>query len=71
MSGDEFLTTKALAAKTGTSEVFWNMARCKGGKHTPPFFRVGRNIRYRWSDVQAWLDARQHKSTSEYPNQAA
>ena len=65
MSEDEFLDTKALAARTGTSEAFWNIGRCKGGKHTPLFFRVGRSIRYRWSDVQSWLDARQHNSTSE------
>ncbi len=22
----------------------------------PPGYRVGRHVRYRWSDVQAWLD---------------
>ena len=24
----------------------------------PPSMRVGRSIRYRWEDVDAWLDAR-------------
>lgn len=23
----------------------------------PPYIRVGRHARYRWSDVEAWLDA--------------
>lgn len=22
----------------------------------PPGYRVGRHVRYRWSDIQAWLD---------------
>jgi len=24
----------------------------------PPGFRVGRHLRYRWSDVQAWIERR-------------
>ena len=24
----------------------------------PPAFRVGRHLRYRWSDVQAWIQQR-------------
>lgn len=32
----------------------------------PPFLKVGRHVRYRPSDVKAWLDARAYKSTAEY-----
>lgn len=26
--------------------------------HGPPGFRVGRHVRYRWADVQAWIQQR-------------
>ena len=28
--------------------------RCEG----PPAFRVGRHLRYRWSDVERWIEGR-------------
>ncbi len=30
--------------------------RCRG--EGPPGFRVGRHLRYRWGDVQAWIRQR-------------
>lgn len=32
----------------------------------PKFIRVGRSIRYRFEDIQAWLALREASSTSEY-----
>lgn len=33
----------------------------------PAFIRVGaRNIKYRWSDVHAWLEANTHTTTDDY-----
>ncbi len=29
----------------------------------PTFIKVGRNVRYRWSDVASWLAARSHSTT--------
>lgn len=29
----------------------------------PKFIRVGRRVRYRWTDVEAWLDANTRIST--------
>ena len=29
----------------------------------PEFVKVGRNVRYRWSDVQAWLASQRRSST--------
>lgn len=33
----------------------------------PPGYRVGRHVRYRWSDIQAWLDGR----TDDIPREHA
>lgn len=35
----------------------------------PKFIRTGRVIRYRMSDVEAWLDQNTHESTDEYTDQ--
>lgn len=33
----------------------------------PAFVRVGaRNIKYRWADVHAWIEANTHTSTDDY-----
>ena len=37
--------------------------RCRGGG--PPFIRVGRLVRYRPEDVEAWIESRRVSSTSE------
>jgi predicted DNA-binding transcriptional regulator AlpA len=29
----------------------------------PPFIKLGRSVRYRWSDVEAWLDANTRTQT--------
>jgi len=51
----EYLDEKALCALLGISSVTatkWR-AKAKG----PPFIKVGRLVRYRRSDVDAWLRA--------------
>lgn len=62
---DEWIDTAELAKRTNTSEIAWAKRRMVGGKSTPNFFKIGRNVRYRWSDVEAWLESRQRNSTSE------
>lgn len=37
--------------------------RCRGGG--PPWIRVGRLVRYRPQDVEAWIESRRVCSTSE------
>lgn len=39
--------------------------RCDGSG--PVFFRIGRRVRYRCADIQAWLDARRRTSTAAMP----
>ncbi len=55
-SPSEYLDEKRLCADPGISSVTatkWR-AKAKG----PPFIRVGRLVRYRRSDVEAWLASR-------------
>jgi predicted DNA-binding transcriptional regulator AlpA len=48
---------------TGRARSTWQKARLTGDG--PPFIRIGRLVRYRASDVEAWLAARpSHRSTS-------
>jgi predicted DNA-binding transcriptional regulator AlpA len=52
---EPLLTDDDLERLTGRKRSTWQKARLKGGG--PPFIRIGRLIRYRPSEVQAWLDA--------------
>jgi predicted DNA-binding transcriptional regulator AlpA len=62
---DELINTKQLARLTNTSEIIWAKRRMLGEPHTPRWYALGRSVRYRWSDVEAWLESRQRQSTSE------
>ncbi len=50
---------EALAVPARTLEAW----RCRGGG--PPFVRIGRHVRYRLRDLQAWIEERTFKSTAE------
>ena len=58
------LTTAQAAGVLGLSARTLEQLRVKGGG--PPHFALGRRaVRYRRSDLDAWLDARRRKSTSD------
>lgn len=38
---------------------YWASYRPDDG---PPFIKVGRRVRYRWADVDAWLTAQERRS---------
>ena len=59
----EYSDSRQTAERIGLSESFLNKARVTGGG--PPYLKVGKAVRYRWSDVEAWLQARTRRSTSE------
>lgn len=65
VAADEWLTTADLARITNTSVSFWEKLRVRGGKDSLPYSYIGRRVRYRRADVDAWLSARSKKSTSE------
>jgi predicted DNA-binding transcriptional regulator AlpA len=63
--GDELLTTDQVAEWFGVSCQWFEHRRNAGDG--PPYERIARSIiRYRRSKVRAWLDARSHRSISEY-----
>lgn len=63
---DHLLTTKEAAALLGVSKAFLERDRWAGA--TIPFIRVGnRGVRYRESDLLAYINARICMSTSMTP----
>jgi predicted DNA-binding transcriptional regulator AlpA len=58
------LRTDQAAEVLGFSPRALEAWRCRGGG--PRYVRVGRSIRYRPSDLEAWTQARLCSSTSEY-----
>lgn len=63
MSFGEYLSVSDLAEYTGISTSTWNKRRLTG--NTPPFCSIGRTVRYRRSDVDAWMEAHRRRSTSD------
>jgi predicted DNA-binding transcriptional regulator AlpA len=62
---DDLLPTVQVADWIGVSHQWLEIGRLKG--YGPPYVRVGpRHIRYKRSDVLAWLNERTHASTAEY-----
>ncbi|UVE19166.1 helix-turn-helix domain-containing protein [Pseudomonas sp. LS44] len=56
---DEAQAAKHLDVSPGTLSV-WRST----GRYQLPFLKVGRKVRYRLSDLDAWLDSRTRKTTS-------
>ena len=63
-SGELLLSDVDLEQLTGVKQSTWQKKRIFGGG--PPFIRLGRMVRYRRSDVVAWIAAiPSRNSTSE------
>ena len=54
---DELLTTEQAAEIVSLSVSSLNQYRCKG-EGGPTYLRLGRKIRYRESDLIAWMNSR-------------
>ncbi len=52
------LTTSEAARRLGVSESLLEKLRVFSPDKSPPFMRIGRAIRYRTSDLDAWAAAR-------------
>lgn len=61
--GDELLTPEQAEAETGYSKRTLANKRCDGTG--PPFFRMGRLIRYSKLDLHQWMRSYRYRSTSE------
>jgi excisionase family DNA binding protein len=60
---DDLLTTDQLAALCGLSPRTLEKLRVTGGG--PIFIRLGRAIRYRREDIEAWIRGHSRRNTSE------
>jgi len=60
-STDPLFTPPEAAAYIGVSENTLSVWRCVG-RYAIPFIKVGRLVRYRVSDLDAWLKSRTHTS---------
>lgn len=65
---EEFLTRRVVAPGIGYSQSYLELRATKGGG--PPFYKRGRRVLYKKSDVLAWLEANSQRvtSTSQYPS---
>lgn len=61
---DQILDAKEVAERLKVTPNYLAKMRMDGT--SPAYFRVGRKIRYYWSDVQAWIDSNRAESTDDY-----
>jgi predicted DNA-binding transcriptional regulator AlpA len=65
---DELLSTKQTATLLGVSQQWLEIGRTRG--YGVPFVRLSpRRVRYRRSDVIAWLNERTHQGTAAYSSE--
>ncbi len=60
-SSDSLLSPSEAATYIGVSENTLSVWRCVG-RYAIPFIKVGRLVRYRMSDLEAWLESRTRTS---------
>lgn len=63
---DRLLTVEELADYLGVPVATLYQWRYR--REGPPGFRVGRHVRYRWGDVQVWVEHQLETSSSSYPS---
>lgn len=59
MSHDEWMSEKDLAAMVGKSPLSIASERSRG-EDLPPFYKFGQKVRYRRSEVEAWMQQHRH-----------
>lgn len=59
----EFYSAKQLSQRLNLSQVTLARMRCQGTG--PAYVKLGRSVKYRWSDVERWLAECARQSTSE------
>jgi excisionase family DNA binding protein len=55
---DRLISAQELADYLGVPVATLYQWRCR--REGPPGFRVGRHVRYRWSDIEDWIDRQLH-----------
>lgn len=59
----EYLNTEQAAAYLGLSRQYLEIKRCRGGG--PRFVKLGSAVRYKRSELDKYMQARERRSTSE------
>jgi hypothetical protein len=62
---DRLLDTREAARQLGLSPSYLAKRRLTGGPDSPIFIKLGKLVRYAQRDIDAYLDARRRRSTSE------
>jgi hypothetical protein len=62
---DRLLDTREAARQLGLSPSYLAKRRLMGGPDSPVFIKLGKSVRYSQKDLDAYLDARRRRSTSE------
>lgn len=63
LSADRLLSRAEVEVNFGLSRRFLEVSAVRGDG--PPMVKIGRSVRYRVSDVRAWIEARRVNSTSQ------
>lgn len=53
---EQLVDTKKVAELTGMSKAWLERARWLGPGYGPPYLKIVRSVRYRPSEVEAWLE---------------
>jgi predicted DNA-binding transcriptional regulator AlpA len=62
---DRLLDTREAARQLGLSPSYLAKRRITGGADSPVFIKLGKLVRYAQRDIDAYLDSRRRRSTSE------
>ena len=57
------LTEKETSDYIGMSVSWLRQARMNGNKNAPPFLKIGKSVRYRKNDLDAWLETKLQTNT--------
>jgi hypothetical protein len=67
-ASQKYTDTRGAAAHLACSASYLEKCRITGAG--PRFLKIGKAVRYKLADLDAFADARAHGSTSEYANSA-
>jgi predicted DNA-binding transcriptional regulator AlpA len=62
---DRLLDTREAARQLGLSPSYLAKRRITGGTDSPIFIKLGKLVRYAQKDIDAYLESRRRRSTSE------
>lgn len=63
LSDDRLLNRAEVHTMFGLTQRFLEVSAVRG--NGPPMVKIGRSVRYRVSDLRAWIEARRVNSTSQ------